>query len=109
MNSRGPAHADGAIEAGATLTGADLIDAARPLSTLTAEDIAEAIASARDDWDVTNDERVEFAKYLWKRRANLLSAYAAPPAAAKPRAQESESCRSILSFATCRVRSLKSS
>jgi hypothetical protein len=57
------------------LTADELRQAAAPLAEVLLEDVAAAIAAAPDEWGIPMEHRVALAKYLWKRRGDLLAAY----------------------------------
>jgi hypothetical protein len=53
----------------------ELIDACEPLLSITSEHIAEAVATPPDEWGVSTNERVALAKYLNRRRHELIKTY----------------------------------
>jgi hypothetical protein len=75
LASRPPAGADQLIATQASLTADELRQAAAPLAEVLLEDVAAAIAAAPDEWGIPMEHRVALAKYLWKRRGDLLAAY----------------------------------
>jgi len=81
ITARPYASADQTIVTGASLTQEELVEACKPLATITAEEIAEAVGAPPEEWGVSTEHRVALAKYLWKRRTELLTSYAAAPAA----------------------------
>jgi hypothetical protein len=76
LSTRPTAHADQLITAGTSMKNDELVAAAKPLDRLTSKDMADAVAAPPDAWNVPPVDRIAFAAYMWKRRGELLSAYA---------------------------------
>jgi hypothetical protein len=66
-----PATADKRIVAGCALTPQELHDAARHLDDLSAETIAQAVASPHDAWGLSDPERVALAQHFETRMNRL--------------------------------------
>lgn len=57
------------------LTKHELSPAVAALNAITAEQIAEAVGKPPSTWGVDLSERIELARYLWRRRAEISAAF----------------------------------
>jgi hypothetical protein len=64
--------------AGCGLAIEDLQEACGPLHSVTAEQIATAVAAVPEGWAISFDERVALCEYLERRRADLVKTYPTP-------------------------------
>ncbi|MDX2052567.1 MAG: HipA family kinase [Polyangiaceae bacterium] len=76
LEARGPAHVDSVLESGAALTKQELTRAVARLGDVSAANLAEDIAAAPAVWGVSAEEKIAFATYMWRRRDDLLRAFA---------------------------------
>lgn len=73
LERRGPAHQDQIVTTGAKLSGEELRNACLMLQGVTAQQIAEAVAASPSGWGIALEDRTAFARYLWRRRSELIS------------------------------------